>query len=848
VGDRAEREELVGDSNQVSFLENGFSGRDLSDAAELLCEAGRKAGDCSLADPPIISDADDLASASGYMDCVANRLLRNMGRTVLSNLPTSVLASATEYATTGAYPRTGGEMSSGINDIASALVDASSAAAAIGQHIKGLASDVRRFQRQIELAGISMERSDLQLVSEISRYQTACIAAASPSISAGAGGIGVSVNPGAALATCADSYAQIDIARQVNRLTREQLGLEEDQSFDDFRDSFENRTVALTERAGSLRAAILRIESGLAELETKRFEAHRALGRAMLADSDAMGRHYGINTFLRRRYNTARVRYEEAFLRAKQLAFLARRAVEQRLGTDLRSVDRDLQLVARPAEWVDSLCAMSGIDYARARDGESVLTDANGAPVAHYAGEFIGDYVRRLEAVVDGYRLAYPFQNASDTAVISLRDDVHQIRASCAVPSRNRLRSSDELHPSGAGAWFIEDCEDSGTPSVRSCIATTPIGGADGVAPFSGYEVVFGRAEPGVTVDPLTGSLATTSLQSGSSIEQEVELEPGVYRLSWYQRDDEEWADVLLMGTDGSTNPIDMGFESLSTSDPSWFRAWRLYTIDPTSGLGVAPYRVFISRSISDEPFIVGLGGFMLERVDAPRTAGAEDYPPQRFAATDAAGLEIRPACEDSSGVTFRRDAWRRGCDRICDTGYGGACEVTDENSACYWETTFTVTLDDLDRGRNIPTPGSFAAGNFNYRFDRVGVNVVGTELIDCAASGLPSTCYGTGNIPFSIRHEEPYLVRNHVGDTYEAPLFLGRVERARALAAERYVTNPLSSADRALVEPYMRTELRGRPLAGTYVLRIWDVDGLRFERLEDVQLVLDYRYWTRFE
>lgn len=45
-----------------------------------------------------------------------------------------------------------------------------------------------------------------------------------------------------------------------------------------------------------------------------------------------------------------------------------------------------------------------------------------------------------------------------------------------------------------------------------------------------------------------------------------------------------------------------------------------------------------------------------------------------------------------------------------------------------------------------------------------------------------------------------------------------------------------------------MRPELRGRPLAGTYVLRIWDDPALRFDRVEDVQIVLDYRYWTRQE
>ena len=48
-------------------------------------------------------------------------------------------------------------------------------------------------------------------------------------------------------------------------------------------------------------------------------------------------------------------------------------------------------------------------------------------------------------------------------------------------------------------------------------------------------------------------------------------------------------------------------------------------------------------------------------------------------------------------------------------------------------------------------------------------------------------------------------------------------------------------------MEPYMRGELKGRPMQGLYTLRIWDSPGLRWEQIEDLQLVWRYHYWTRF-
>ena len=44
-----------------------------------------------------------------------------------------------------------------------------------------------------------------------------------------------------------------------------------------------------------------------------------------------------------------------------------------------------------------------------------------------------------------------------------------------------------------------------------------------------------------------------------------------------------------------------------------------------------------------------------------------------------------------------------------------------------------------------------------------------------------------------------------------------------------------------------MRHEFEGRPLDGNFVVRIWDEDGVDFGSVQDLQLVLKYRYWTKF-
>ncbi len=69
-------------------------------------------------------------------------------------------------------------------------------------------------------------------------------------------------------------------------------------------------------------------------------------------------------------------------------------------------------------------------------------------------------------------------------------------------------------------------------------------------------------------------------------------------------------------------------------------------------------------------------------------------------------------------------------------------------------------------------------------------------------------------------------------------------------LRGERDEEHPMEAFHREvdhLFEDFWREELRGRPLQGLYTLRIWEDGAVKWSNVEDVQLIVDYRYWTRF-
>jgi len=214
------------------------------------------------------------------------------------------------------------------------------------------------------------------------------------------------------------------------------------------------------------------------------------------------------------------------------------------------------------------------------------------------------------------------------------------------------------------------------------------------------------------------------------------------------------------------------------------------------------------------------------------------------FEDTDADGKALIPNCEDTDGSVFRLKNWKRDCTHLCSDGSATNCQTGPKE--CFHEFTFAVSQAALQNGKLMSYSG-FARGNFNYRIESLGLNFVGTSVRNCEDASLPSTCYNAGYVPYTLEHNGPFFVRNRAGDDFEALLFDGRIEHARGLALERYFTSPISSTDRALMTDYMRNEFTGRPLDGNFTLRVWDSEGVDFSSIQDVQLILNYRYWTAF-
>jgi len=139
---------------------------------------------------------------------------------------------------------------------------------------------------------------------------------------------------------------------------------------------------------------------------------------------------------------------------------------------------------------------------------------------------------------------------------------------------------------------------------------------------------------------------------------------------------------------------------------------------------------------------------------------------------------------------------------------------------------------------------GGIAARSYNHRLQSVAVNLVGSNIRDCERSSRPSVCYASGFLPYSLRADQG-TIRNHFGERVMPPYDPGNVEFARALSVERYITNPLSSADATLLSDYWRRSFHGYPLSALYRLRIIDVPELDWDAVADIQLVLRHTYYT---
>ncbi|MCC7540735.1 MAG: hypothetical protein IT379_31250 [Deltaproteobacteria bacterium] len=832
------------------------------DALELACLArqDQAGGGCSSVSvvPDQLRSAEDFERLGGSLACAARQLEARASKLTLADMPSNLADDIASASVAPTYPRNRGQYGETVAELRSSLEDISGSTRRIASILRDFSLELRNARSQMTTTELEDQLAELTTLSQISSSVASCAASA--------GGL----NFGSA-AVCADAIVQIVIAfqtRDLRTMTNEQ---ERVRIRTDLALRFGSRMDALEETARNLSQAYARTNGLLAQLDRLRNEARREAARVLFLDRDEVGQEYAVNRVMRARLSTLRHRYDRARRRAVQMAYLARRAVEQRLGVDLTRMRDEMTLVPAPATWADSVCSMSGIDYDRIRDV--------GDDVTSYDEGYVGNYVTLLEDFIESYRLDYPFQDGRDVAVLSLRDDLHHVREACDVRGHNLLRSSDDL--SDRDVWH-HGCDSEGFCAMAMTEdrePDDPDGGTSGLAgPFQSIDrVPDGGALSAPSARALGGSAAVRlewgELPDGGTpgeaaaapgISQSMTLSPGLFALSWYERvgdspDGGIATPQAVLATQADTalemeepDPAIFIDDEDRWRHPGWRRAWTRFSnpVEQTVTITFAPPG---TPSGMDMPDPVVISAPQLEAV-SPDVAGLDPpAEPEPYLTTNSEGVAQGVGlCEDSDGSSFRDPRyWTRACEYVCPDGFGATCGTQDTPDRallrCFWESRFTMSLPDIERGDVVPT-GALALGNFNYRIGLLAINVVGTGVRDCSRSPNPSACYGSGFIPFSLQHAPPFRVRNHAGEVIDAPLFSGNIEQAKALLAERYITNPISSADRSLLTDYQRGEFEGRPLEGSYRLRIWDAPGFDWNRVEDVQIVLDYRYWTRFE
>jgi hypothetical protein len=871
---------LTGIEPDLPFLTTrfDFGAQHVADAAELLCEAARgvqmptePVGVCPTFDPTTLQTASDFFYVKAYADCRIRDFERALGGFVLPRIPVRVVQKLHEVSGTGLFPTVGGKVGEAMLRVRAALIrfgevgtGLRDAGAELGDTIDKMKNAMDRVQVRTEQERIDIQNANLRGIQtqikmdqiDAQRQAAWAMAAvdcntgfisglASAYQTSGASMIGAFSSCERTLRSAEMQVESLRYERQIaeveatiaqNSENREALDVDYLQ-LEAARELIEHRAAVrsvggrLSNLMADARASLEEIQAGLTELESLRLRALRSMERALQYQSTQAAVTENIDAVLHAKLKVTKKRYHRAHKNAIRLTFLAKRAIEQRLGIHLSELRHDLPLVNAPSTWESELCAAEGIDY-------EAIREAGGSSGANFAEAYIGDYVTRLKNVVESYRLQFDFQEGTDEAVASLRDDILKVRAPCPQFLGNLLNYSgtlDQLVPdSSSGGWEVTGCPLVGGAMSSSCLdveRTTdiPVAGGAITGSASGYTLTRG---PG---------------SSTARLVQRRSLEAGRYRLSWYSK---------VTGNPAVNPQIDAKLRDAATgvdlTDPTrytpalpntvnvWKRHYKVYELP-------LDQEVMVSLSTTGVAVTGSVAAIMLERLsDLSIGDTAQFSGPPAFVATDASLERTVPACEDTDGSIFRNQAFEYRCTKLCKDGFSESCNQAERPERCYWETTIGFDQRDLESGRILAQAG-FAKGNFNYRIETVGVNFVGTSVRDCEESETPSACHAAGFIPYSLKHLGPYFVRNHTGAEFEAKLFTGNIEQARGLGLERYLSNPVSSTDRELIEPYIRSEFQGRPLDGSFMLRIWDEPGVNFDAIADVQLYLKYRYWTRF-
>ncbi len=854
-----------------SYPPNGTCGAaaELAQTLALACNLSDESLFPSLDSPPKITDLNQLGAMQRWLARQSSKVRQLVGKLYIEDVPRSVV---NEFKTgkPGAAS-IGGDRAVLTAKIAGSLSQVGRIADSIAGDLALLSIAFADVQTQVALAKIDTKSALGELtVRRLSIYgaMAAQLAqAAEVSLMGTMMGTKDAVEAVNAVAQIAILDKQLDALKGLESTYLAKEGLVVEAAFNTLQTTVTRHFTSIKENIGSIRTQGAETRALLEELRgasTKAtYQAAKAAGQpfALGADGKPIA-SYPVNAALNRQYAVTEIRYQRALDDAKYLAYLARLAIEQRFGVRLESLATRVGSLDPPATWVNSVCSLSGIDYKAIRDTTPAVdggVDSEKKLLGEFADQYIGDYVGKLERFVEFYNIDHPSHEADDMVVLSLKNDLLGGPVSCVKTAPNLLYYSANLAASDVVAgpidpivrgWTRPFCGGDATRCVEVLPATALSDGSTILSPASG-EIGRGISWVRESTRTATSSDAGVAVEAGAatssgappvSVSQVVQLEPGTYLLTWWdQARTASGAPVTSAGeavayrlgvysAGGSPAASYTGVPYFEVGDAgasggAWSSRRKVVVTIPTSGA----YHVSLTPSVSDALGSVLISGLQLEWTEKPSGE------PTRYIATSSSREYVSAECGERSVAELQK-AFKRDCD---STG------------ACYYELTApfyvdTVSLNSLESRIR----GKLAAGNFNYRHIDVFLNLVGTGVRDCSKSPT-ADCYGSGYTEYSLFHDAFQTSVLGWDGGYECFNFgSAAIRRGKALAAERYITVPVGAADLGLLtQPAIeKHEFRGRPLDGSYKLRIWDSPALAWNRLTDVQLILKYRYWSRVD
>jgi hypothetical protein len=566
-------------------------------------------------------------------------------------------------------------------------------------------------------------------------------------------------------------------------------------------------------------------------------------------NTDITCRSY-VNTVLNKRYSGTVLRYEMALTAARTAGYYARRAIEQRIGVRLDTLEGPIGPLEAPSKWADRVCTMHGVDFDTLKK-EEVITDPalrkawQDLKGREYANSFIGDYVDLLSNFMEFYNVAYPSKDGDDTLLLSMREDIERQGSSCLDYSKNRLVNTEwvaqntEDKVATDRAWQLHKC----TSATKCLQAQTwnrnpTFDVADPPLPDALQRGTWLRTRAPSSQKPEQGIPGKTGYLS-----QSVVLPSGAYVLSF---------------RDGALDPV-QGVPSIGQrfayavavfDDSDQLVARAVFTpaavvlttggnvrVQPTprtlrfTAPSTSRFRIAFAAAAND-----GQDGSVL--IAEPQLERDTGTAPTGYEATDNDGYTRKDNCASSPQQLRARFV------RSCDAAASVAAPAR-----CYYDslTSFPIDTQTLSvNGQSLAE--KLAAENFNYRHIDFALNLVGTGVKNCDENPTPG-CYSSGTIEYDLIHEGNQIgILGYDKESRRFDFGEGAIRHGKALSIERYLTLPLSSADNGLLSQTGMTkpELRGRPLDGRYRLRIYENPALRWNNLEDVQLMFRYRYWSR--